>query len=260
MPSPFPGMDPYIEAQRLWPSFHFKFINYLQEAISERLPAPYEALIDQRIRLVEVEEEARSHDVRPDVAILREEGEHRAPAPHAAGALLLEPVTLSLPTSWAEEREAWIEISQGPERSLVAVVEILSPTNKVGTGRGEYLSKRHELARQDIHLIELDLLLRGERLPVEGRCPAGDYYAYVARADRRPECDVYAWSIRRPLPTIPVPLRTPDPDVLIDLGSVFRAAYDGGHFHRAIRYHTPLSLPLAPEDRAWAEGIARGGA
>src|SRR5438105_397599 len=28
MPSPFPGVDPYLEAQESWEDFHAKFINY----------------------------------------------------------------------------------------------------------------------------------------------------------------------------------------------------------------------------------------
>jgi hypothetical protein len=250
-------MDPYIEAQGLWPGFHLKLISYLQEAISERLPAAYEAVIEQRIRLVE--EGIPTKDMRPDVAIVRDENGPAAGASRASGGtMLLEPVTLTLPTLWVEEREAWIEIRQGTDRSLVTVIEILSPSNKSGTGQGVYAAKRRELIRQDVHIVELDLLLAGERLPVVEPLPAGDYYAYVARADRRPQCSVYAWSIRRPLPLIPIPLRAPDPDITIDLGAVFRDAYDRGYFRRAIRYDRPPELPLSAGDRAWAEAVARG--
>jgi hypothetical protein len=29
MPSPFPGMDPYLEAHNVWPGFHQKFASEL---------------------------------------------------------------------------------------------------------------------------------------------------------------------------------------------------------------------------------------
>jgi hypothetical protein len=79
----------------------------------------------------------------------------------------------------------------------------------------------------------------------------------VARAERRPDCDVYAWTIRDPLPRIPIPLLAPDPDVVLDLGSVFATEYERGRYARLIDYSAPLALVKKAEDRAWAEGIAR---
>ena len=67
--------------------------------------------------------------------------------------------------------ERWIEIKRLPDRSLVTVIEILSPTNKIGSGRAEYIEKRKEWIRQPIHLVEIDLLLGGQRLPMGGRLP-----------------------------------------------------------------------------------------
>ena len=86
------------------------------------------------------------------------------------------------------------------------MIEILSRSNKSGLGRGQYLQKRRELLDQPVHLVEVDLLLGGKRLPMGGRLPAGEYYAFVSRAEKRESSDVYAWSIRRPMPAIPIPL------------------------------------------------------
>jgi hypothetical protein len=87
--------------------------------------------------------------------------------------------------------------------------------------------------------------------------PRGDSYALVARAERRPDCEVYAWMIRDPLPRIPIPLLAPDPDLVLDLGAVFATAYERGRYRRLIDYSAPLTLVRKPEDRAWAEGMAR---
>jgi hypothetical protein len=111
-----------------------------------------------------------------------------------------------------------------------------------------------------LHLIELDFLLGGQRLPMRRPLPPGDYYALIARAERRPNCDVYAWSVRHPLPEIPVPLKAPDPDISINLSELYATAFERGSYTRVLDYQKPLAVPLAPEDRAWAEELARNAA
>ena len=59
------------------------------------------------------------------------------------------------------------------------------------------------------------------------------------------------------LPNIPIPLRSPDPDVLLELPALFALAYERGRYARALDYAAPLDLPLAAGDRAWAEEQAR---
>jgi hypothetical protein len=73
----------------------------------------------------------------------------------------------------------------------------------------------------------------------------------VSRAERRPDCDVYAWILRQPLPRLPVPLESPDPDIWIDLASVFATAYDRGRYARRLRDEEPPRVPLRDEDRQW---------
>ena len=70
------------------------------------------------------------------------------------------------------------------------------------------LAKRNALLHQDVHLVELDLLRGGQRLPLRDPLPPGDYCTLVSRGDRRPGCAVCAWPLAHPLPTIPVPLLT----------------------------------------------------
>ena len=84
-----------------------------------------------------------------------------------------------------------------------------------------------------------------------GRLPAGECYAFVSRAEKHESSDVYAWSIRRPLPAIPIPLSPPDPDLSLDLAAVVNRAYDQGRHHRLIHYAGPLDLPLTAEDQNW---------
>src|SRR5205807_1726822 len=137
-------------------------------------------------------------------------------------------------------RETYIEILHLPERSLVATLELLSPANKEQPGRTEYLAKRRALLFQNVHLVELDLLLEGRRLPLQKPLPPADYYYLVSRGDQRPDCQVYRWTLRQPLPILPVPLRHPDPDITVDLGAVFATAYERGRFSRRINYQGPI--------------------
>ncbi len=185
---------------------------------------------------------------RPDVSIVREE---RVPvtSKEQGGVGTLEPVAIPPARKDLDEvPERWIEIKRLPDLALVTVIEILSPTNKSGLGRSQHLQKRRELLDQPVHLVEIDLLLRGLRLPVGGPLPPGDYYAFVSRAEKRDSSDVYAWSIRRALPAIPIPLSPPDPDLSLDLAAVVARAYDQGRYHRLIHYADPLDLPLALDD------------
>jgi len=74
----------------------------------------------------------------------------------------LEPITVPLALDDLDEiRERWIEIKRLPDRSLVTVIEILSPTNKTGSGRIDYIEKRKQWIRQPVNVVEIDLLLGG---------------------------------------------------------------------------------------------------
>ena len=255
MPSPFPGMDPYLEAQANWQDFHAGLMTYLRDQVAEALPEDYVARMEQQVRLEAPDEETEV--IRPDVLVARQRDSLQS-AEQRAGVATLEPVAVPFPqTHPTFIRQRRVEIRRLPEMSLVTVIEVLSPDNKTGNGRKDYLAKRELLLQRAVHLVEIDLLLGGRRLPMGAALPAGDYYAFVARVERWPSCDVYAWSVRDRLPTIPIPLRLPDPDVALDLSAPVRTAYDRGLYGRTTDYNSTLSLPLEPESRAWAQGVGR---
>jgi Protein of unknown function (DUF4058) len=257
MPSPFPGMDPFLEAQGYWREFHTKFLNWIQDTLTERVPDAYEVRIEERLSLVYEPDVDTRRGTWPDVAILRSAGPSEAGS-STSGTMTLEPVTLTLPRYHVEEvSEARIEIRRFPDRELVTAIELLSPSNKEAPGELLYSQKRLELIHQPVHLVELDLLIRGKRLTMEEELPKGHYYAFVSRAERRFLSETSTWTIRDPLPTIPIPLLAPDPDIPLDLAAIFQTVYQRARYERSIKYKAPLGLPLSPEDRAWAEAIAR---
>ena len=256
MPSPFPGMDPYLEDPAFWPDFHDAFIVYWRDALNERLPENYEARVNERTRIIDLSADPVGGLLpRPDVAIHRGT-ETQTVYKEPAGVATLEPVTIPQ-VFFEESRETYLEIRRRPERTVVTVLELLSPSNKSGTDRVLYLDKRNALMHQDVHVVELDLLLGGRRIPMQRPLPPGDYYMFVSHCERRRDCDVYAWSVRQPLPTLPIPLRSPDPAVLIDLGAVFTTAYDRGRYARSLAYAGPPPADLREVDQEWAAGLVK---
>ena len=261
MPSPFPGMDPYIEAYGDWIDFHGAFMAYARDYLNDRLPAGYAASLDTQLKLVHADEDVVQGRMRPDLGVHHDarspRGARGGSSDAAAGTAILEPQTLTLPVDYDEVRESAVQIVRYPDRTLVTHIELLSPTNKRNPGRGEYLAKRVALIHQQkVNMVEIDLLLSGERLETVEPLPPGDYYAFVSRSHRRPKVDVYAWRIRRPLPAIPVPLLEPDPDVELDLAVLASQVYDRGRYVHLLRYEQPVPHALSEVDRAWAAELA----
>ena len=257
MPSPFPGMDPYLEDPGAWGDFHARFINYISECLGDHLPDNYHAAIAELIRAVELST-SEYRDFYPDVGVRQT---HPLPERHSSSSELEYggAVAVTLPPPKATMRQTRVEVVRHPDQTLIAVIEVLSPTNKTGFGYYEYAAKRAELLRQDVHLIEIDLLLGGKRPELAGEWPTGDYCALVARAGERPKAKVYPWSLRQPLMAIPVPLAEPDGDVSLPLQEAFQLAYDRGRYARVLRYDRPPPVPLSPTDAQWAtDVVARG--
>lgn len=260
MPSPFPGVDPYVEAVGLWEAFHPGFLTYCHDALNEVLPDHYAASMGVHLELVNLAE-TESVAIIPDVLVSGRRGRSHARSRRirrSGGTATVEPVRIALPPRGkVEMRRLWIEVLRLPGQTPVTVIEVLSPTNKLGEGFAKYLRKRRATIRQEVHLVEIDLLLGGARLPMAEPLPPGDFFALVSRSEERPESDVYAWTIRDALPTIPIPLLRPDPDVPLDLAAGFAAAYDRGRFASLIDYSVPPTTIKKPADRAWAERTGR---
>ena len=254
MPSPFPGMDPHLEGA-WWPDFQLLFLGQLLSAIVPRIRTKYIIEAERRVYL-----EASPNDperfIRPDVAIETEPDAPSARAAQTDAARVAEPVTLTLPMP-AEHREAYLTIRLAKPRRVVTVIEVLSPANKSlrTTGREVYLAKRDGVLECKTHLVELDLLRGGERLPAVQPLPVADYYAFVSRGNRRPQVDVYPWGLRQHMPAIPIPLEPEDPDVVLDLQAVFNAVYDRAGYDYSLDYEGPVEPPLADSDAQWAKGL-----
>ncbi len=250
MPSPFPGMDPFVEYQE-WEDFHSTFNSVIRETLAPGVEPRYIVRIERRV-YVEHGLEAEDHIRWADVSVLWSGAEAPvAVASPAAAGTSVTPVECLLP-DLQERRETYLVIREVPTMEIVTVIETLSPANKRASsdGREQYLAKRQEILQSRTNLVELDLLRGGKRLPVLG-LPAGDYFALVSRGHRRPRTDVFHWTLRQSLPTIPIPLKQGDAEVPLDLQQVFATVYDRARYHLSLNYSAKLNLPLNEADAQW---------
>ena len=256
MPSPFPGMDPYLEHPALWPGVHQRLITYLGDALNALLPPHYVADIGERLYVVQAE-----RSIYPDVVVIEPPAAVFLPERGASGTAAV----LNSDPSWVlsidpiERREVYIEIlSVGDTSRVVTVIEVLSPSNKTAgsEGRQLYVTKQQEILQSPTHLLEIDLLHYGEHTVSAPRVSLLEkgtwtYLACLHRGGQRGRYEVWPTTLRQRLPRIRVPLAHDDTDVVLDLQTVFTRCYDEGAYARRLDYRQDPSTPLADDDLAW---------
>lgn len=261
MPSPFPGMDPYLEHSALWPGVHQGLITFAWTALNAILPPRYVASIGERLYVVQAE-----RDIYPDIVVL----EHPSTQTPTERGVLGIAVAASDPP-WVlnvkpvEMREVYIEILPVADQSrVVTVIEILSPSNKIAGSEGchLYLTKQREILSSQTHLIEIDLLRQGEHTvtaPREMLLRKGkwDYLVCLHRGGQGGRYEVWAITMQQRLPRIHVPLQDGDPDVVLDLQAVFNRCYDEGAYVRRLDYRSEPPIPLEGDDAQWADALLR---
>ena len=247
MPSPFPGMNPYLEQTAHWQDFHIEFLTTIRRALTPQVGSNYIVQLEEHVYIHDMAADTRSPVDRGDVTVARSRLTDQG---GAATGILDAPAEVELPEQ-DEERIRFLEIRDRRGRELIAVIELLSPSNKrSGEDRELYLAKRREILRSPAHLVEIDLLRGWVPMPVRNR-PACDYSVMVSRAEGRPKAGMWAIKLHERLPVIPVPLRMEDGDVRIDLQEALNSAYDAAAYERYIYEGTP-DLALAGEDARWA--------
>jgi hypothetical protein len=248
----FPGMDPVLELPPFWSDFSPKLLTSISNQLLQQLLPKYDVRLEEYLILSEVHQ--RLNRFRPDATITTSE---QAPVGQSSAAML-KPATAELdyPTYDALTQRHLKVIHRETER-VVTVLELLSPTNKARGegGMNAYLDKRAELLTAPCNLVELDLLRGGDRLPMSGELPPGDYFAYVGHVDRKPRCNVIGWPWRVPLPAISIPLLAEDGDATLDLQTVFLAAYLPAYYPQRLPYDRPLAPPLPIDEATWLQQI-----
>jgi hypothetical protein len=255
MPSPFPGMDPYLETQNIWPDLHLRLIASMGDALAAQVGPNYYVRVEQRTYVAEIERDDRLR--RPEVAVIAVPD---APDPGGGGvATVAPPMTQTVLLPRLETiREGYLEIRDTGTHEVVTAIELLSPTNKVpGEGRRKYEEKRQEVLLTATSLIEIDLLRGGQPMAMEP-IPAGAYRILVAPGWERPRARLTVFGIRSLLPELSVPLRRGEAEPRVDLASMLASLYDRARYDVSVDYRlAPPEPPLSPEDAAWMEELLR---
>ncbi len=256
MPSPFPGMNPYIERASVWHDYHESFIPLVRDILTAQVLPRYFVRIDEQMYIHELSAEERRFFVgRGDLLIPA-----LTPASAEAGAasaVLEAPAKVRMP-SFDAENLSFLEIRDRDSNELITVIELLSPANKyAGPDREQYLAKARKLQQSWVHFVEIDLLRGGPRMPWLD-LPACDYCVVVSRYEQRPEAEFWPIRLRDRLPEIPIPLRRGDTDARLDLQHVLHRIYDAAGYAYHI-YKGPPEPLLAPDDAAWAKSFLPDG-
>lgn len=252
MRCPFPGMDPYLEHPTLWPGVHNGLIAALQLSLAPQLRPRYYIALEERVYVTEPEQ--RAFVGRPDLAVVGHP-EAEATLPPASSVSSVLTVRVPLPD---EVRETYLEVRETGTDYVIAVVEILSPTNKrPGRGRRIYEDKRMDVLATRTHLIEIDLIRAGEPMPIVGNGSASAYRILVSRGDCRPSATLYIFGVRQFIPTFPLPLKPGDPEPMVDLGRLLHDLYDRASYDLRLDYTGEPEPPLPAAEALWADQLLR---
>ncbi|HMN31421.1 MAG TPA: DUF4058 family protein [Caldilineaceae bacterium] len=255
MGSPFPGMDPYLEDQDIWRGFHHYLADDIATALNARLSERYFADVEVRSTIEEIDVETR--DVYPDAIVVEVASPLSSAAP-AAVAIPEAPIQRTA-TVAIETKLRAVHIYVTKTRRLVTSIELLSPANKRGDGLIKYRRKRRKILLSTVHLIEIDLVRGGQRPGNEVNEPPldTDYVLLVNRANdsHRRISEIWPVALNEPLPTLPVPLLEPDPDIPLDMTQIVNTIYMRAVYARRIDYSEPVPPPKLrpPMEHWWAE-------
>ena len=222
MPSPFPGMDPYLEDEAVWPCFHHQLVMSLYQMLLPGLVDRYRARVLQRCY---VTEQALF------TSIVRQ-----------------------------QHHEDYIEIRQRGDGRLVTLLEVVSPCNKTtAAGRTAYLDKRREGRNACSSLVEIDLVLQGQPTLDYSRdgLPDWDFAVTVTRSTQPERYEIYTSTLQKRLPRFRLPLAADDRDTVLDLQTAFGRCFEQGGFASRIDYRREPPTRLGDEDRQWLDELLK---
>ncbi len=220
MPSSFPGMDPFLEEESVWPLFHHHLILSLYQLLLPGLVDRYRARVGQR---------------------------HYTTEQALFTSIIHE-----------EHQEDFIEIRQRGDGRLVTLLDVVSPTNRTTEdGRNAYLMTRREFRQQGANLVEIDLVLQGEPTLDYSRenLPEWDYAVTVTRTAHPDRHEIYTTTLQKRLPRFRLPLASDDRDTVVDLHSAFNRCYDQGDFATRIDYSKEAKTKLSEEQAHWLKSL-----
>jgi hypothetical protein len=267
MPTPFPGMDPFLETNPIFQELHTQMLAEMQALLQPQLRPKYVARLERHLSEGSVWDAPQGvislERKEPDITIVGRSAAHK----HAGSvATLAHPAASAVEELDADEldlrrqRRIVIYVQDRP-RLAVTGIELLSPGNKQpgAVAQERYLEKRASALHGGLHWVEIDLLRGGVRPRIPVPLPgSADYLTYVAQATPTGWNHlVYAWALRDPLPVLPIPLLGAD-QARLDLGRCFAVAYDRIAADDEVDYGAAPPLPpLSKSAAAWLGQLLR---
>lgn len=248
MPSPFPGMDPYLDHPSAWPNVHHRLITAIADDLAPQLLPKYQVLVEERIYQVEPQDSILIGA--PDVLIQQLHADTEISAV-AVASPATEPlsVTLTLPET---VRQGYLEVREIATGQVITVIEVLSPANKrSGKGRLDYENKRAMILSNSSNFVEIDLLRQGQPMPIQANLVKSQYRILVSPEEKRPQADLYAFNLPDPIPCFVLPLRSTDHLPTINLRQLLDGIYDRSGYGLVIDYTQPAVPPLTEADMQW---------
>jgi hypothetical protein len=261
-PSPFPGMDPWLEP--MWGPVHHEYISHVRRQLAAQLPDDLYAQVEADVYVVD--RDVRGRLVRPDAAAFSTGAPAKVAENGGTAAAVAEPIRVRVRRPVVTLTHVAIREPRNGDR-LVTAVELFSPTNKNDPrDRQAYLDKRDAYLTGGANVVEIDLLRGGQDLMelAEDDLPPATGTRYqacvrLANPEIGDKAEYYPMPLRDRLPRIGVPLRAGDADVVLDLQQPITDVYATGRYDLQIDYAEKLTPPLPGEDAAWAaERIAAG--
>jgi len=253
-------MDPYLEDPAVWPGFHHKFVSEMETALNRSLLPDYLARIEERVYITTDRDPGRKTII-PDVHVIPSDKRSRPKRTNGgiSGAVLeCEPVEITMLID-EEIREPFVKIVSRQSKEIVAIIELLSPTNKVvgSVGREQYLAKRDDALRSRTHWVEIDLLRAGTPTIPRDLYPSCEYTIHISRVSRRKRLTVWPIRLENRLPRIPIPLKSDDSDAHLELQPVFDSVYDRSVYSVDLDYTQNPTPPLPPELAKWSNKLLK---
>lgn len=251
MDNPFPGMNPYLEQPQLWHQVHNRLIIAIADDLTPQVAPHYLVAIEERT--YQSVEESLLVGI-ADVALSRRRDFNSQPPTQTLtlNRVIPKPVRVPMPE---DVTERFLEVRAIRTGEVVCVIEILSPKNKrAKDGRAAYDSKRQKVLGSSTSLVEIDLLRAGEPMTLLDATDS-TYRILVSRGDRRPDADLYPFGLPDPIPAVPIPLRSKEPEPIVNLQRLLNETYQRARFDLAIDYTQPLKPALGQDDATWVREI-----
>ena len=216
MPSPFPGMDPYLEHDGRWSDLRQRLIVYISESLRPQLRPKYIAQIDVRI---EHRPQGKGEERRiPYLRIVN--------LPSGDAVTMIE--VLGPANKQGSGRNRYFQLQDKLLNLPVNLVEIdLLSRPTTTSARFSELHSPHDWR----------------------------YNICINRPQKHRGVEVYAIPLRDRLPRCKIPLLPEDDDAVLDLPAILARCYEVGGYDLLLDYSKPPPVPLSKAEEEWMEAL-----